>query len=251
MTFRLTQTIAIAATSAALSVAVFQSSAQAATLTQWNFNSNPADASTTTGSLTPSIGAGSLELVGGTTSAFASGAANGGSSDPIVIDDTGLGTTGYQAQGAGNKTAGVKFNVSTAGKQNVVIIFDQRFSNSASKYAQFQYSLDGTNFVDFGSQVVATAGDTWFNNRNFNLSSIIGANNNANFAFQIVSAFDPAFVGGGYTGAGGAYGTTGTWRFDMVTVDADNATPIPTPALLPGLVGFGLSLWRKRQGLAA
>lgn len=29
------------------------------------------------------------------------------------------------------------------------------------------------------------------------------------------------------------------------------ATPIPTPALLPGLIGLGLSVWRKRKAAAA
>jgi hypothetical protein len=29
-----------------------------------------------------------------------------------------------------------------------------------------------------------------------------------------------------------------------------NTTPIPTPALLPGLIGFGLSVWRKRKAEA-
>jgi hypothetical protein len=250
MTFRLTQTIAIATTIAALNIAVFQSPAEAATLTQWNFNSNSADGNTATGSLTPNIGTGSLSLVGGITSSFASGTANGGSSDPATTDNSGLGTTGYQAT-AGNKTAGVRFKVSTVGQQNIVVSFDQRFSNTSSKYSQFQYSLDGTNFVDFGSQVVATTGDTWFNNQSFNLSSVIGANNNANFAFQIVSAFAPNSTSYSPTTSTSTYASTGTWRFDMVTVNADNATPIPTPALLPGLVGFGLSLWQKRKGISA
>jgi hypothetical protein len=29
------------------------------------------------------------------------------------------------------------------------------------------------------------------------------------------------------------------------------ATPVPTPALLPGLIGMGLAAWKKRQGLQA
>jgi hypothetical protein len=29
-----------------------------------------------------------------------------------------------------------------------------------------------------------------------------------------------------------------------------NATPVPTPALLPGLIGLGLGLWRKRKAEA-
>lgn len=33
-----------------------------------------------------------------------------------------------------------------------------------------------------------------------------------------------------------------------VTYDAVTATPVPTPALLPGLVGLGMAAWRKRSG---
>jgi hypothetical protein len=246
MTFAtLTKKIAFTASTVAAVGFVATAPAQAATLTQWNFNSLPPDTNTGTGTLTPNIGAGMASLVG-TTATFASGDASGGSSDPATGDDSGWNTTGYPAQSTGNKTEGVQFNVSTLGQQNVVITFDQRFSNTSSRYSQFQYSLDGITFIDFGTQVIATGGDTWVNNNSFNLSSIAGVNNNANFAFRIVSAFDPA--GTSYVAATDSspstYAVTGTWRFDMVTVNAD---VIPTPAMLPGLVGVGLGLLRKRK----
>ncbi|HEY9894889.1 MAG TPA: PTPA-CTERM sorting domain-containing protein [Candidatus Sericytochromatia bacterium] len=82
----------------------------------------------------------------------------------------------------------------------------------------------------------------------FNLSSVTGANNNKDFAFRIVSAFAPNTTG--YAGTGGTYATDGQWRFDMVTIKAD-ATPVPTPALLPGLVVLGLGLLRKRKAQVA
>jgi hypothetical protein len=91
---------------------------------QWDFNSNPGDAATGTGILTPSIGAGSLTLVGGTTSTFASGAANGGSTDPNTTDDSGLNVTTFAAQGAENKARGVQFNVSTVGVQDISVSWD-------------------------------------------------------------------------------------------------------------------------------
>ncbi len=56
-------------------------------ITQWNFNSVPADASTTTGSVAASTGMRILLNIGGNTATFASGSANGGSSDPATIDN--------------------------------------------------------------------------------------------------------------------------------------------------------------------
>jgi len=237
--------VAVIAAGAALGIAVLQGSAQAATLTRWNFNTVPlVDANPVTGTETPIIGTGTVLRVGGTTGTFVTADDGGSSTDPQVGDDSALDTTTYPAATALNKTAGVEFRVSTVGQQDVQVIFDQYFSATSSKYSQFQYSLNWTNtgFVDFGSQVVGVT-NTWSDNNRFNLSSILGANNNANFAFRIVSAFAPLNATG-YEGTGGTYATDGSWRFDMATVEA---TPIPTPALLPGLVGMGVAALRKKR----
>jgi choice-of-anchor C domain-containing protein len=37
---------------------------------------------------------------------------------------------------------------------------------------------------------------------------------------------------------------------DNVRVSTDGVTPVPTPALLPGLIGMGIAAWRRRQGEA-
>jgi len=90
MTFHLTNKVAMIAASAVLGIAVLQGSAQAATLTQFNFNL--ADGSTASGTLTPNIGTGTVSLVGGTpaTPHFATAEDGGGSSDPLVGDDSAL-----------------------------------------------------------------------------------------------------------------------------------------------------------------
>ena len=62
---------------------------QAQTIAQWNFNSAVADNSTATGITTPSVGSGTIATIGGPAASFASGAANGGSSDPATTDNTG------------------------------------------------------------------------------------------------------------------------------------------------------------------
>ena len=256
MTLHLTNKAAMIAAGAVLGIAVLQGSAQAATLTQWNFNTVPADANPATGIVTPNIGTGTVSLVGGTTLTppFATAEDGGKSSDPLVGDDSALNTTTYPAATALDKSAGVEFRVSTVGQQSVEVIFDQYFSATSSRFSQFQYSLDGATFVDFGSQVdgALKGSDMWSNGNTFNLSSIAGANNNANFAFRIVSAFAPSTTG--YAGTGGTYATDGQWRFDMATINADATpvpTPVPTPALLPGLVGMGLGLLRKRKSEVA
>lgn len=188
-------------------------------------------------------------LVGGTTGSFASGDANGGSSDPTTstpTNDSGWQTTTYAAQGTGDKTRGVQFNVSTAGFSGIKVEFDQRHSNTASKFVQFQYSTDGAFFADFGNLFTASAGDTWFNNRTLDLTAVAGVDNNSNFAFRIVAAFAPGTSTYQPSTGGATYGTAGTNRFDMVQV---TGSPVPVPAALPLLLsGLGLvGVARRRR----
>lgn len=211
------------------------SSAQAATLSQWNFNSTPPDAATGTGTVTPAIGSGTASLLGGVTSpSFNNGA---GSSD-MAADNSGWQTTGYKAAGIGDKTAGVQFKLSTVGYKDIVFSYDLRHSNTSSRYEQLQYSLNGTTFVD---AVVfdGNKGDTWFNARSFDLSSIAGANNNADLTFRVLATFAPATSNYAASDATKTYAAAGTWRFDMVTVSGVSAVPEPDSWLML-FAGLGL-----------
>jgi hypothetical protein len=220
--------------------------AHADVLTQWNFNSPVPDNNTGTGTLTPNIGSGTASLVGGTSASFASGAASGGSSDPAPSDNSGWNITTFAAQGAGDLTRGVQFAVDTTGFTGVVVSWDQRHSNTAAAHAQFQYSLDGLSFTNFGAPFTATAGDSWFNGRSVDLGSVAGVADNASFAFRIVAGFAPGESIYLPSNPGSNYSAGGTWRFDMVTV---SAAPIPEPAtyalLALGLLGVVVAARRR------
>lgn len=226
-------------------------SVQALEIVQWDFNSLPSDNSSTTGTLSPNINltSGALTTIGLSTAlAYGSGNANGGSTDPETTNnDSGLQTTGYPAQGANNKTAGIQALGSTVGYKDIVIKFDQRHSNTSSKYVQVQYTLNGTTWVDApGGTFNATAGDTWYNARTVDLSSITGANNNANFGFRVGSAFGPSNA---YEASNSAntYAGSGTYRFDMVTI---SGTAVPEPSSLIALGAATCLFFVRRRNSA-
>jgi len=229
----------VAASASSLALADFNPG----TLTQWDFNGSSA---TTvpggTGTPMASFGAGSASLFGGVTASFASGIVDGGSSDPVNTSPPNYAwnITTFPAQGAGDQTRGVQFNVSTVGWDKIVVNWDQRNSNTASRFVKFLYSLDGVSFTDAGLASGGifdiSAGITWFNGLSANLSAIAGVANNANFAFRMVSTFGPT---GAYMPSNptSTYGTSGTWRLDMVTING-NFIPAPGALALLGLAGF-------------
>ena len=194
------------------------------TLAEWNFNSVPPDANLSTGSTTVSTGTGTITNIGGIAGSFSTGAV---STDPApAADNTGLQTTAYPAATLNNKTAGIEISVNTTGFQSIVLKFDLRLSNTAANTYTIQYSTNGTTFIDFATLVPPVNGTTpAFNNNNtYNFSSITALNNNTNAKFRIVSTF--AGAGTTYVGNSGAYGTTGTVRFDMVNVTPLSVLPV-------------------------
>ncbi len=218
---------------ALLATALLGWSAAADVIAQWNFNNTEAQA-------TPSAGAGTLGPIGGiTVSPPASGV---GSSDP----ETAAGarnayqTTGYPAADVGDRTAGIEFAVSTVGYQKVMVSFDYRGSNTSSRKLAVLYSLDGVNFLE-GTVAEILVGGTFTNGIALDLSGVAAAEENPNFKVRIVSTFND---GTAYAAISGNYGTTGTARFDMVTVSGDPAggepkapTIFTQPASRTGFVG--------------
>jgi hypothetical protein len=222
-------------------------SVNAAVITQWNFNSNPADTSTATGSLLPSLGAGSISTIGGVTSNFASGA---GSSDPATVDDSGYNSTNYQANPTTGpvvsvENRGVRVDVSTLTFQDIVLNFDWRTSNTGSDLLRVDYTTDAGATWVLGTTIFDSAGgDTWNNNLTVDLTGVAAANNNAGFGVRFVAVVDAGT--GRYRAAnvGSNHAATGTWRFDLVTV---NGTIIPGPGAI-ALAGIaGLVATRRRR----
>jgi endonuclease/exonuclease/phosphatase family metal-dependent hydrolase len=201
-----------------------------AVFAQWNFNSITPDGSTATGTTTPSTGVGTASLVGGTTSTFATGDTT---LDPAgSADNSGWNTTTYPAQGTGNKTHGVQFTVSTAGRQNIVISWSSQSSPSGSKYGRLQYTTNGIDFVDFSNAFI---NGTSFTVKTNSLAAISGVNNNPNFAFRFVSEFENTAANTANTNYvpanSSSYGTAGTMRYDMVTVSGSSYVAATAAAL--------------------
>ena len=214
--------------------------ATADTLVQWNFNSTPPDANTGTGVTAPAVGTGTASLLG-TTARFASGDASGGSSDPATGDDSGWNTTTYAAQGTGDRIRGAQFAASTVGYENIVLSFDQRHSNTASRYAAVQYTTDGSTWTDVSLFDADQGGDKWYLARTVDFSGIAGVDDNASFAVRVVAAFAPGASSYLAATTGSNYSTTGTWRFDMVTISGTAIPPVPEPgALALLLAGLGV-----------
>lgn len=131
----------------------------------------------------------------------------------------------------------ITFNVSTLGFSNIVVSFATQGTSTGFNSNQFQYSLDGSTFVNFGSPYTPASafGSTPLV---FSLASIAGLNNNANATFRIVF--------------NGATSSTGTNRLDNFVVEGTAPESVPEPIsavlLLTGLSGlYGI---RKRKRAA-
>jgi endonuclease/exonuclease/phosphatase family metal-dependent hydrolase len=222
------------------------SGARAGVIAHWNFNSPTPDGDTNTGTLEPAIGAGTATAVGGVTHSFT---ASNGSSD-TATDNSNWRVTSWPNQGVGNKSHGVAFAISTSGFRNLRLTWDQRNSNTASKYARVQYTTNGTDFVDH--HVVVMPAETWINEQHeVSFPSVPGVEDNPTFAFRIVTEFESSATGAGPaayapSNPGSTYGNNGTLRFDMVTLWGERIGENPQPSIMLlnyNVWGAGATSW--------
>jgi hypothetical protein len=129
------------------------------------------------------------------------------------------------------------FNVSTLGFSDILVSFATLGTSTGFNSNQFQYSLDGTTFVNFGPPYVpgSAFGAVPLV---FSLASTVGIDDNPNAAFRIVF--------------NGASSSTGNNRMDNIVVEGSATTSVPEPMtailLLSGLSGlYGV---RKRRRAA-
>jgi hypothetical protein len=195
-------------------------------IARWDFNATNLLVVTAP---TASTGSGTASLVNGATAAFSTGTFSDPAGAPGAAN-SGWNTTSYPPQGTSNKTAGVQFNVSTLGCQNILLAWEQRHSDTASKYTRLQYTTDGTTFIN-GDLITMTSTNNGWVFYVSNLSAIPGVNNNANFAFRIVSEWEATAIGNNnsnYAGSVTSYSTGGTIRFDLMSVYGN---PFSAPTL--------------------
>ena len=152
----------------------------------------------------------------------------------------GLQTTGYPAQGQDSGLAGIVVSVPTTGYQNIVVKFDVRWSNTASKFLAVEYTTDGGANWTRARVLEARRGDRWHGDTEANggygalveldLSADSAVNNNAQFAFRVVTIFDPN-TGTQYTAANfpnnpnATYSPNGTLRYDLIEILGEPAGP--------------------------
>ena len=209
-------TISMVSVSAAIAAA-----ANAAVVTQWNFEAQTLGAST---------GTGTASLVGGTTSTFATGFGGSGT--------FALNVTGFAAQGTGDRTRGAQFSGSTAGYDGIVIGWNERHSNTVANAVAVFATADGTNWTEVQvfafTPAASGTGDTWYS-RSVTLCAEYA--NSANFGFRVLAAFAPGTSGYLASRSTSTYATTGTLRFDDVTISG-NLIPAPGALALLGVAGL-------------
>jgi hypothetical protein len=186
-------------------------------ITQWTF----------TGNVTaPSTGSGIASLVGSDTNASFATGLTGGSTDRA------WNTTNYPTQGTNNKQAGVQFQISTIGWQDIEFSFNIRHSNTAANTVVVQYSTNGgTSFTDVATYTV-NAGDQWYT-RTVDLTTY-PVSNVASLQVRVVAAFAPPtntqYVASNYP-THTNYSTGGTLRFDNVTFRGNAIASDAAPAV--------------------
>ncbi|HEY2962612.1 MAG TPA: PEP-CTERM sorting domain-containing protein [Pyrinomonadaceae bacterium] len=191
----------------------------------WNFNDSDLNVDHGSGTLLSNLNVANILFAAGTTN------------NARLGDAAGQSLSLQGGSSTANNGRHITFNVSTLGFSNIVASFATQGTSTGFNSNQFQYSLDGTTFVNFGSPYTPASA---FGSvpLAFSLASIVGLDNNPNAAFRIVF--------------NGATSSTGTNRLDNFVVEGTAPSSVPEPMsailLLSGLSGlYGV---RKRKRAA-
>jgi hypothetical protein len=208
------------------------------TIASWNFNSLLPDGEPLTGTTDPATGTGTASPAGLVTARIG---VITGSSDPAAADNSHWLLDDFATQGTSNKQCGAEFRISTAGYEDIAVFWDQRNSDSSSRYSRLQYTLNGADWMD--SRVIDMPLNLWIHQQSVSFQAIPGAGNNPLFGVRLVTEFVSTALGLGpesyaATDARNNYGTGGTHRIDMVSFHGEILRPhlrIAPNASGPGL----------------
>ncbi len=252
-------------------------SAQAGTITDWNFGTLAVTAPDNAPA--PTSGSGSATSLGMTNTYTETGGGGNVSTtyDDIIVDtDSTIGNGNvWRIRGAGSTpgngwsinapeyTQGAQFAVNTAGYSDVSLSFNWAATAQGIANLQVEYNTNVNNASGWTlvgplqTATVAnssTGGSFQTDTINFDALGITAADNDANFGVRLVSAYNPTL--GTYAGAASVISGTptdynnnsGNWRFADVQIDGTVA-PVPLPAtawLLLSAVG-GLGVFGRRR----
>lgn len=209
-------------------------------ITKWTFDSVPPDdpIDTTTGTLDPAIGSGTVSLAPGITFTYATGFPNSAG------DNSGLNTVPLARPSSSDpvpdpSTRWIEFAAGTTGYQNIVISWEQRWSNTAANTVLLQLTSDGVNWTDYTTYQAGGANN--FYSYTFDLTGVAGVDNNPLFGFRLLPEVDPTTGELKAAGPTSTFSTNGTWRFDNVTLRGEEIPPVPEPMTM-ALVGSGLAI---------
>jgi archaellin len=142
----------------------------------------------------------------------------------------------------------------TAGATNVLFASNDGFASSNPLSGPSSLGATG-DFVDVGPFDHGALFDFGFGlleaGKSFSFDIFYGAAPTETQALSALAAVGAEVYSFGQARGGATTGEPNTFIFAFKGVGGSPVVPIPTPALLPGLIGMGIAAMRKRKGEAA
>src|ERR1041384_6600195 len=143
--FRLTRRLPFNLICAVLLFLAASQATAADELAVWNFNDSDFNVDHGSGTLTSNLNAVNILFAAGTTN------------NARLGDPAGQALSLQGGTSNANNGRNLTFNVSTTGFSNIIVSFATQGTSTGFNSNQFQYSLDGTNFIDFRPPYVPAA----------------------------------------------------------------------------------------------